>query len=46
MCCSISSAGIVASATTRLPRVRSMFTCEHFLSVAKFDSRKKCSMPG
>ena len=37
---SISSFGIVASATTRLPRVRSMLTCELFLSVAKFDSRK------
>src|SRR3954449_4734419 len=41
-----SSLGIVASATTRLPRVRSMLTCELFLSVAKFDSRKKCSMGG
>src|SRR3712207_7542340 len=36
-----SSFGIVASATTRLPRVFSMFTCELFLSVAKFDSRKR-----
>jgi hypothetical protein len=35
-----SSLGIVASATTRLPRVCSMLTCELFLSVAKFDSRK------
>src|SRR2546423_15588661 len=41
-----SSLGIVASATTRLPRVRSMLTCELFLSVAKFDSRKKCSIGG
>ena len=41
-----SSSGITASATTRLPRVFSMFTCELFLSVAKFDSRKKCSMSG
>src|SRR3954451_11027517 len=40
------SFGIVASATTRLPRVLSMFTCELFLSVAKFDSRKKCSIGG
>ncbi len=39
MCFGMSSAGTVASATTRLPRVRSMFTCELFLSVAKFDSR-------
>ena len=39
MCSSIRAAGIVASATTRLPRVRSMLTCELFLSVAKFDSR-------
>ena len=39
MCSGISSAGTVASATTRLPRVRSMFTCELFLSVAKLDSR-------
>ena len=39
MCFGISSAGTVASATTRFPRVRSMFTCELFLSVAKFDSR-------
>src|SRR4051795_11392128 len=37
-----SASGMVASATTRLPRVRSMFTCEDFLSVAKFDSRKNC----
>ena len=36
----IRSRGIVASATTRLPRVRRMFTWELFLSVAKFDSRK------
>ena len=35
-----SSFGTVASATTLFPRVRSMFTCELFLSVAKFDSRK------
>ena len=35
-----SSFGMRASATTRLPRVCSMFTCELFLSVAKFDSRK------
>jgi hypothetical protein len=35
-----SASGIVASATTRLPRVCSMLTCEDFLSVAKFDSRK------
>jgi hypothetical protein len=34
------SRGTVASATTRLPRVRSMLTWELFLSVAKFDSRK------
>src|SRR4051794_38261802 len=39
-----SASGMVASATTRLPRVRSMLTCEDFLSVAKFDSRKKRSM--
>src|SRR3954454_7581915 len=39
-----SASGIVASATTRLLRVRSMFTCEDFLSVAKFDSRKKRSI--
>src|SRR3954451_17219395 len=38
--------GIVASATTRLPRVWSMLTCEDFLSVAKLDSRKKRSMGG
>ena len=43
---SIRSLGITASATTRLPRVRSMFTCELFLSVAKFDSRKNCSIVG
>ena len=36
-----SSSGIVASAITRLPRVCSMLICEVFLSVAKFDSRKK-----
>src|SRR4051795_12780086 len=41
-----SAFGIVASATTRLPRVCSMLTCELFLSVAKLDSRKKCSMLG
>ena len=41
-----SASGIVASATTRLPRVWSMLTCELFLSVAKLDSRKKRSMPG
>ena len=41
-----SASGIVASATTRLPRVWSMFTCELFLSVAKLDSRKKRSIPG
>ena len=47
MCFSTSSLGSVHSATTRLPRVRSMLTCELFLSVAKFDSRKKCWMsPG
>ena len=34
------SSGMVASATTRLPRVCSMLTWELFLSVAKFDSRK------
>ena len=34
------SSGTVASATTRLPRVRSMLTCELFLSVAKAPSRK------
>src|SRR5919202_4289367 len=39
-----SSFGIVASAMTRLPRVWSMFTDELFLSVAKFDSRKKLSI--
>src|SRR5919112_6112108 len=41
-----SASGTVASATTRLPRVCSMFTCELFLSVAKLDSRKKRSIPG
>src|SRR3954453_14414857 len=41
-----SSLGTVASATTRLPRVLSMLTCELFLSVAKFDSRKKRSIGG
>ena len=40
------SFGITASATTRLPRVCSMFTWELFLSVAKFDSRKNCSTSG
>src|SRR3954452_11746541 len=40
------ASGIVASATTRLPRVCSMLTCEDFLSVAKLDSRKNCSIPG
>ena len=45
MCSSISAAGSVASATTRLPRVRRMLTCELFLSVAKFDSSKKSLMP-
>ena len=39
ICSSTSAAGSVASATTRLPRVWSMLTCELFLSVAKFDSR-------
>ena len=42
MCFCTSSFESVHSATTRLPRVRSMFTWELFLSVAKFDSRKKC----
>jgi hypothetical protein len=37
---SITAFVMTASATTRLPRVCSMFTCELFLSVAKFDSRK------
>ena len=32
------------SATTRLPRVRSMLTCELFLSVAKLDSSRKRSI--
>src|SRR3954471_22423939 len=41
-----SSLGTVASAITRLPRVCSMLTCELFLSVAKLDSRKYCSMGG
>src|SRR3954452_344744 len=41
-----SSLGIVASAMTRLPRVRSMLTCELFLSVAKLDSRKYLSIGG
>jgi hypothetical protein len=35
----MSAAGIVTSATTRLPRVRSTLTCELFFSVPKFDSR-------
>ncbi len=30
---------IIASAVTRLPRVRMMLICDAFLSVAKFDSR-------
>ena len=42
----IRSLGITASATTRLPRVLSTLTWEVFLSVAKLDSRKNCSMPG
>ena len=37
---------MVASATTRLPRVCRMLTCELFLSVAKLDSRKYCSIAG
>src|SRR3954469_24923966 len=41
-----SSFGIVASATTRLQGVPSMFTCEDFLSVAKLDSRKICWIDG
>ena len=41
-----SASGITASATTRLPRVRSMLICELFLSVAKLPSRKKRSMSG
>jgi hypothetical protein len=43
---SSSAPGSTASATTRLPRVRSMLTWELFLSVAKFDSRKYCWMSG
>ena len=46
MTSSISASGIIASATTRLPRVRSMLTCELFLSVAKLASRKNWSMSG
>src|ERR671925_2024202 len=41
MICWTRRLGMTASATTRLPRVFSMLTCELFLSVAKFDSRKK-----
>jgi hypothetical protein len=33
--------GSVTSAVTRLPRVRIMFTCEAFLSVAKLASNQK-----
>ena len=40
------SAGSVISATTRLPRVWSMFTVEDFLSEAKLDSRAKFSISG
>ena len=32
-------AGTIASAVTRLPRVRMILTCDAFLSVAKFDSK-------
>ena len=41
-----SASGMTASATTRLPRVRSMLICELFLSVAKLPSRKNWSMSG
>jgi hypothetical protein len=41
-----SASGIVASATMRLPRVRRTLIWEAFLSVAKLDSRKWCSIPG
>ena len=39
MCWTRTSRGMVASAVTRLPRVRIMFTWDAFLSVARFDSR-------
>jgi hypothetical protein len=40
-----SRSGMIASATTRLPRVRSMLIWLDFLSVAKLPSRKKRSIP-